>query len=67
MRISSDEICNGCKWLDFSAKKCTCARNNNPFLSYFRNSEGFVAVLPNESCGRKFFVAKKIEKPKSNI
>ena len=41
MKMSKEEICNGCKELNFGVRKCM---NFNVGLSSFTNSENFVCI-----------------------
>lgn len=56
MKMSKEEICNGCKNLNFGARKCM---KFNVGLSSFTNSENFVCILPCAKCGRESFSARE--------
>lgn len=55
MRISRDEICNGCTSLQFGPKKCL---KFNTFLTTFTNSEGYVSVFPCAECDRNDYTPR---------
>lgn len=57
MRISREEICNGCAHLDFKNKYCRRNPNAYKVLQTFTNVEGFIAVFPEPTCGREYFRA----------
>ena len=65
MKISRDEICNGCTSLQFGAKKCL---KFNTVLNTFTNSEGYISVFPCAICGRNDYTprAQRKEKPMEN-
>lgn len=55
MKISRDEICNGCTSLQFGAKKCL---KFNTVLNTFTNSEGYISVFPCAICGRNDYTPR---------
>ena len=62
MKISRDEICNGCTSLQFGAKKCL---KFNTVLNTFTNSEGYISVFPCAICGRNDYTPRA-KKGKTN-
>ena len=49
MKVSSNELCNGCAHLNFKTKNC---EKYNAALNTFVNREGYVSVFPCTACER---------------
>lgn len=64
MKISRDEICNGCTSLQFGAKKCL---KFNTVLNTFINSEGYISVFPCAICGRNDYTPREERKSQWKI
>ena len=60
MKVDRNDICNGCKFLDFRNRKCN--RQGYSDLRSFTSADGYVALYPTSECGRTYFTKKKKKK-----
>ena len=60
MKVDRNDICNGCKFLDFRSRK----RNRQGYydLRPFMSADGYVALYPTSECGRTYFTKAERKK-----
>lgn len=66
--VPPSETCNGCDFLRFGEKRCALTTQERPYpteLTYFTNSEGFIAVFPASWCETKLKKTKSRNKSKN--